>query len=121
MGIRLTAEQLARLPAEVRDKLRKPSKYRAQRTVVDGISFPSRREAGRYEILKELQKLGDVRWFVRQPLFDTGGGTTYRADFLIVWDAGHVTVEDAKGMRTAAFIRAKKQVEAAYPIKIEEV
>lgn len=99
----------------------RPSKFGAKATTIDGIRFPSKREARRYTVLQLLRSSGEVAWFVRQPSFDTGGGTRYRADFLVVWGDGHVTVEDVKGYRTAAYVRARKQVEALYPITIEEV
>lgn len=98
----------------------KPSKYRNVRTKIDGINFDSKKEAGRYVELTLAMGAGEC-WFVRQPCFDTGGGTTYRADFLVVWRDGSVSVEDVKGMRTAAYKRSKKQVEARYPIKITEL
>lgn len=37
------------------------------------------------------------------------------------WKDGRVTVEDVKGVRTAAYRRSKKQVEALYPVRIEEL
>lgn len=124
MGIKLTREQVARLPAGVRQQIdgaRRPSKYRARRVVVDGIGFHSEKEARRYRGLTQLMAMGLVKWFIRQPMFDTGGGTTYKADFLVVRLDGSVTVEDVKGYRTAAYKRAKKQVEALYGIEIVEV
>ena len=96
-------------------------KYKAVRTERDGIKFPSKKEANRYDELVLRQKAGFIVFFLRQPLFDLGGGTTYRADFLIFWSNGTVTVEDVKGFETKAFLKAKKQVEARYPIKIDVV
>jgi hypothetical protein len=97
------------------------SKFGARSTVIDGIRFPSQREARRYTALQLLRASGEVLWFVRQPSFDLPGGTRYRADFLVVWRDGRVTVEDVKGFRTPAYVRSRKQVEALYPITIEEV
>jgi hypothetical protein len=96
-------------------------KYNAAQTVRDGIKFPSKKEANRYDELVLLQRGGEVVMFIRQPMFDLGGGTTYKADFLIFWADGNVTVEDVKGMITDAFRRSKKQVEARYPVKIKIV
>lgn len=96
------------------------SKYRAKKTKVDGITFDSRKEARRYSELKLLQKAGEVLFFHRQPIFDLPGGTTYRADFLVFWADGHVTWEDVKGVKTPAYKKAKKQVEAVYPVEILE-
>ena len=96
-------------------------KYKAVRTETNGIKFPSKKEARRYIELGLLQRAGDIVFFLRQPLFDIGGGTTYKADFLIFWADGHVSVEDVKGMLTKEFVKAKKQVEALYPIIIEVI
>ncbi len=96
-------------------------KFGAIRTQRDGIKFPSKKEARRYDQLCLLQKAGDVLFFLRQPLFDLGGGTTYKADFIIFWKDGHASIEDVKGMRTKSFNKAKKQVEAKYPVEIEIV
>jgi len=93
-------------------------KYNAVRTVRDNISFPSKKEARRYDELVLLQEAGAVCFFLRQPLFDLGGGTTYKADFLIFWRDGTATIEDVKGVQTKSFKRAKKQVEARYPVEI---
>jgi len=93
-------------------------KFNAVRTERDGIKFPSKKEATRYDELVLMQGLGEVCFFLRQPLFDLGGGTTYRADFIIFWCDGTATIEDVKGMQTKSFKKAKRQVEAKYPVKI---
>lgn len=103
------------------NKPRTKHKYNAIRTEVNHISFPSKKEARRYGELKMLQSAGEIVFFLRQPLFDLPGGTTYRADFIIFWTSGDVTIEDVKGKMTEAFIKAKKQVEALYPVNIEVV
>jgi len=87
----------------------------------DGILFASKREMDRYLVLKDLREAGAVRWFIRQPSFDLPGGVRYRADFLVVWSSGDVTVEDAKGMRTEIYKLKKRQVEALYGIEIREL
>lgn len=101
--------------------MRRPSirvSPREERTV-DGITFDSKKEARRYGELKLLRAAGEC-WFLRQPRFDLPGGTKYTADFQVFWKDGRMSVEDVKGYRTAAYIRAKKQVEALYPVTIEE-
>lgn len=115
--------------AQLRKLMPRRNKYNVstkERRTADGIVFASRKEMERYKSLKALQSAGHC-WFIRQPIFDTGGGTTYRADFLVVWTTRmpsgtqvSVVVEDTKGHKTSAYIRAKKQVEALYPIKIKE-
>ena len=78
------------------------------------------KEKDRYLVLKEFRETGRIIMFLRQPLFDLPGGTKYKADFLIFWEGGNVTVEDVKGHRTKEYIRSKKQVESLYPIEIQE-
>lgn len=100
------------------------NKYNAKKTSVDGITFDSIKEAKRYRDLKILREAGEVTMFIRQPLFDLPGGTKYKADFMIFWTSGLVEVEDVKGGKNTKayrdFVRAKKQVEAIYPITIIE-
>ena len=96
-------------------------KFNAVKTIRDGIKFPSKKEARRYDALCLLQQARKIVMFLRQPLFDLGGGTTYKADFLIFWADGTCTIEDVKGVKTKAFLKAKKQVEAKYPVEIHVV
>lgn len=127
--MRLTEEEYSALQTKMRkgrvDQIEEQKKKHsnAKPTEVDGIKFPSKAEARRYQELKMLQNAGDIHWFIRQPRFDLGGrpNTTYSADFLIMWMDGRITVEDVKGRVLDAFKRSKKQVEALYPIEIEVV
>lgn len=96
-------------------------KFNAVRTKVDGIKFPSKREARRYEALKQLQRSGLVTFFLRQVPFHLPGEVKYVADFLVFNADGTVDIEDTKGMKTAVYIAKKKMVEAIYPITIKEV
>lgn len=72
MGLTLTKELIARLPSAMQARLKggkKRSKYGNRRTVVDGISFDSAKEAAQYTQLKWLANQGEC-WFIRQPIFD---------------------------------------------------
>jgi len=88
---------------------------------VDGILFASGGESRRYLELRLLQEQGHIVFFLLQPRFELGGGTKYTSDFLIFWQDGRTTIEDVKGYRTPKYIKAKKQVEARYPITITEI
>jgi len=44
----------------------------------------------------------------------------YRVEFMEVWSDGRVRYVDVKGVRTQVYIMKKKQVEALYPVVIEE-
>lgn len=96
-------------------------KFNAIRTQVKGIKFASRKEALRFIALQQLQKAGEVVFFLRQVPFHLAGGIKYVCDFLIFWADGSVTIEDVKGMRTDMYKVKKKLVEDTYPINITEV
>lgn len=95
------------------------SKYHATKTVIDGITFDSKREAKRYQELKLLERAGAIRDLKRQvryeliPAFDVGGKhyrpTSYVADFVYTDTAtGAEVVEDCKGYRTDVYrLKAK--------------
>jgi len=103
------------------------TKYRAIRTMVDGIYFDSKREANRYSELKIMEKAGIINSLKLQPEFKcvVNGKKvcTYKADFeyLMVDDIGpqgqigYYIVEDVKGFKTPVYRLKKKLVEACYP------
>ena len=103
------------------------TKYRAIRTMVDGIYFDSKREANRYSELKMMEKAGIINSLKLQPEFKcmVNGKKvcTYKADFeyLMVDDIGpqgqigYYIVEDVKGFKTPVYRLKKKLVEALFP------
>ena len=101
--------------------MRHRHKFNAVRTEVDGISFQSKLEASYYVHLKLLVRAGEVVFFMRQPVFHLPGKTRYSADFQVFYADGSVAFIDVKGQETKEFLRAKKQVEALYPVTIEVV
>ena len=99
--------------------MRSYSKYRAKKTVVDGIEFDSKREADRYCELKLLEKAKEIRDLELQPRFllqdkfkDKQGNThrkiEYVADFLYIDKLGRNIVEDVKGVLTDVYKLKKK-------------
>ena len=104
------------------------NKYRAKKTVVDGITFDSKAEARRYSQLKILERAGEISGLTLQPQFPvTLNGKDicrYIADFAYFTDHARV-VEDVKSDFTAKnpiYRLKKKLVEAAYPgVQIVEV
>jgi len=95
------------------------SKYKAKKTIIDGITFASKSEAKRYEKLKELQSQGQIQNLSIQPRFmlqegfvniDTGKkerAIEYVADFQ--YDEGDRTiVEDLKGFKTTEYKLKRK-------------
>jgi hypothetical protein len=102
----------------------KVSKYRNQKTEVNGITFDSKKEALRYGQLRLLEKLGliqDLKLQVKFPLVVSGVKIgSYICDFQ--YQEGHtIKTEDVKGMRTPVYNLKKKLVKALYGIDIREV
>lgn len=96
-------------------------KYNAKPTEVDGIRFPSRREARYYQDLLLAQRSGDLLFYVRQVSFYLPGGVRYICDFAELWRSGEVRFVDCKGFSTQLYKVKKKMVEAIYaPLKIIE-
>ena len=100
-------------------------KYNAQKTVVDGITFDSKREAERYGELKLLERAGKILdlklqpRFELQPAFRTKDGKAIRcveyvADFTYI-ENGTRIVEDCKGMQTDVFKLKLKLLLFKYP------
>jgi len=113
-------------------KAKRPSKYRNVKTVVDGLTFDSVKEARRYQELRLLEKAGEIRDIQRQvkfPLDVTGPWFPpsqpigcWIADFVYFMDKPERRiVEDVKGFRTPLYRWKKKHVEAQYGILIVEV
>ena len=109
------------------------SKYNNVKTVVDGITFDSQKEAKRYNDLKILQRLGHIRNLVLQPRYELQpsfkkGKTYYRkieyvADFQYFdTHLNKIVVEDVKGMKTDVYKLKKKMFEYQYPdLELKEV
>lgn len=99
-------------------KVAKPTKYKSKATVVDGIRFPSKRQAGHYVDLMRQKRAGLVSYFLMEVPFRLPGGTIYRADFVVFYPDGTHRVLDSKGLATPAFKIKKREVEATYPVEI---
>lgn len=109
------------------NKTTKLHKFGAKPTWVDGIWFPSKKEAARYSDLKLLWMSGAVLYFDCQVAFelnevnvDGDKPVIYYLDFLVTWDDGSITFEDVKGMRTKEYKIKKRLFESMYPFKITE-
>lgn len=122
---------------------KKFSKYHARKTVVEGITFDSQKEARRFIDLRELQRQGIISDLElqkpyllipqhREPdVVGPRGGvrkgrviTTacyYYADFVYTDErTGERIVEDCKGMRTEVYKLKKKMLYDKYGILIKE-
>jgi len=120
------------------------SKYGANKTVIDGIEFDSKKEAKRWTELKLLERAGVIRDLDRQVKFvlipaqreaDTIGARgaikkgkiierecAYVADFVYTdAETGETVVEDTKGFKTKDYIIKRKLMLWVHKIKIMEV
>ena len=101
------------------------SKYGNKKTVVDGITFDSKKEAARYQELKLMEKAGVIIDLQLQPPFPIAINgekiCTYKADFAYKVKAGGEVVEDVKGVRTPIYNLKKKLVKACHGVEITEV
>lgn len=127
--LRLTREEYNALNERKKSK----NKYHAQKIVVDGITFDSKREAQRYHELKLMQAGGLIEDLqVHVPFYLKLNNillSTYEADFVYnakeltidgVWRWADV-VEDVKGVRTREYQIKKRLMKALHGIEIREI
>lgn len=128
---------------------RNGTKYNASKTVIDGITFDSRKEANRYCELKLLERgnvIRDLRLQVEFELLPNQYATekrygkngkplkdkkvllerrvVYRADFVyILNETNETVVEDAKSeiTRTPVYLIKRKLMLYRYGVRIKEV
>lgn len=109
------------------------NKYGNRKIIVDGIKFDSKLEANRYQELKILKKIGEIKdldrqvKFELQPSYKKNGKTIraiyYIADF-VYYDLNKKKkiVEDTKGFKTEVYKLKKKLFEFKYPeLEIKEI
>ena len=101
----------------------KKNKYNNIKTIVDGITFDSEKEAMRYGELKLLEKARIVSNLRLQVKYDIVINNikvcSYIADFVYIQD-GKEIVEDVKGMKTTIYVLKKKLMFAVFGINIKE-
>lgn len=97
-------------------------KYNNSKTVVDGITFDSKKEAKRYTVLKSLQDDGyikDLKLQVPFELLPKGNGersVRYIADFTYYDVEKNINVvEDVKGFKTDVYKLKRKLFKYRYP------
>lgn len=124
-----THENINMLP----EKEEKTSKYRNQKTTVNGIVFDSKKEAQRYEELLLMLKSGEISdlrlqvEFTLQEAYTTHTGQRvrairYKADFAYIKNNERI-VEDVKSKATKTQVYAikKKMLMDKYGVKIIEI
>lgn len=108
-------------------------KYHNRKTIVNGHTFDSKKEANRYSELLLLERAGaihDLRTQVKYVLIpsqrskETGKvierECSYKADFVYT-EGGETIVEDVKGFRTKEYIIKRKLMLHVYGIRIREI
>lgn len=104
----------------------KRSKYGNVKTVVDGITFDSKKEADRYRVLKAQEEAGEISHLERQPkipLFsganpvrgESGRQLYYKPDFRYFNATSERVIEDCKGFKTKEYLLKKAYVQAMFP------
>ena len=110
------------------------SKYNAQKTTVDGITYDSRKEAQRAQELRLLLRAGEISELQEQVNFelipaqrDAAGkvierACIYRADFVYHDKTGRYVVEDVKSpaTRTPEYIIKRKLMLWVHGIRVVE-
>ena len=104
------------------EKGNKKSKYRANKTSVDGHTFDSQKEADYYVELTNRLKANDIKGFCLQPTFILAPGLKYKADFIVFNnDCKDPEVIDVKGFKTKEYIAKKKVFEEKFNLTITEI
>jgi len=109
-------------------KIAKPkaNKYGAKKTVIDGITFDSKKEAARYQTLRMMLaagKISDLKVHHPFSLYVRNVRCgTYEADFVYFDQDGKLVVEDVKSSatRTALYRFKRKVFTAIHGIEISE-
>jgi len=131
LGISKGEWELMKMEQKENKTSTRKNKYNNKKTMVDGITFDSKKEAKFYEELKLLKAAGEIKEIELQPMFVllekeedrvTGRGIKYYADFKIIYADDSVEVVDVKGRKTNVYKLKKKLLLAKYPdINFREV
>ena len=108
------------------------NKYGARKTRLDGFTFDSQKEAGRWGQRVIMERVGHISDLQRQvpyilvPAEDGPDGKRLRelryvADFVYKDVRGNTHVEDVKGFRTKEYMIKKRLMWYLYKIKVEEI
>lgn len=99
------------------------SKYRSIKTTVDGITFHSKKEAARYEVLRDEAASGVIQDLRLQVSFRLEYNglliCRYISDFTYIRNGSYI-VEDVKGKRTPIYKLKKKMMKIFHNIDILE-
>lgn len=99
-ALRVKQSELDKLQEEGQEK---KHKYNAKPGYLDGIYFDSQAEMERYGELMMLKLAKVIKSFKVHPRYKISNNKYYEADFEVVYQDGHVEVEDVKGVETQTF------------------
>lgn len=110
-----------------KDMVKKPNKFHSQKTVVDGVTYDSKKESKRAVELQYLERVGKIKNLERQKRFVLQEGfvnnegqkirpISYLADYYYE-EKGQKVVEDVKSpaTRTQVYMLKKKIFQFKYP------
>lgn len=107
------------------------NKYSNKKVNLGGEVFDSRLEARRYQVLRLLERAGEIHGLERQKAYELQPAytigfrkvrpITYVADFVYYDKYNKLHIEDAKGYRTEVYKLKKKMFEYRYRIQIAEI
>lgn len=105
-------------------KIKRKNKYNARKTVRDGITFHSTKEANRYGELMILQAAGEINNLEIKPTYHLKHKgqliCRYIPDFRYQDNSGKLIIEDVKGRLTDVYKLKKKMMKVMYGIEIYE-
>lgn len=108
------------------------NKYRNKKTIIDGYTFDSKKEANRYRELKLMLRADEISDLELQKPYElipkqkidgkvVERACNYIADFAYKDKNGNAVVEDVKGMKTKEYIVKRKLMLYVHKIKIKEI
>ena len=109
---------------EADKKKKKPSKYRNVRTMMDGMSFDSGKEAVDAQKFMLAVRAGEYIAYLHHVRFPLPGRTYYEADHVLINNDLTVSVYDSKGPEaviTPVFKLKKRLFSERYHKEIEEI
>lgn len=111
------------------DSPAKQAKYRSRKVVIDGNTFPSKKEGSRWQQLRLLEQQGAIQELKRQVRFVLAPAVKilgrnrpplrYYADFVYL-RAGVQVVEDTKGVITETYRIKRHLMATVHGIEIQE-
>lgn len=101
----------------------KQNKYKAQKIVIDGILFHSKKEGARYLELRMLLKAGLISNLELQIPYELNEGGKFTHKYICDFryeQNGQTIVEDVKGFKNKVYLKKRKLMLEVHRITIKE-